>query len=286
MPVPDGRYPLLTGLDAPTRPAPDERRAARGARGRDARGDHRHGVAAPAATSGRAWGRWSSPSPSTRSWSRPATASCGTSATRPTATSSSPAASTGSPPSASTAASAGSCAGWRASTTSWAPATPAPRSATPRASPRPSARAGRDDARVLCVIGDGALTGGMAYEGLNQAGALGSPDHGGAQRQRHEHLRERRGALQAASSAARVDPTLTRVREELETGPLARSRRQSSVGGHIRDATKALWFEPGALFEALGFAYLGPIDGHDISEVRRRALRTHARQGPPGAWST
>ena len=36
-------------------------------------------------------------------------------------------------------------------------------------------RSGRDDARVLCVIGDGALTGGMAYEGLNQAGALGSP---------------------------------------------------------------------------------------------------------------
>ena len=70
----------------------------------------------------------------------------------------------------------------------------------------------------------------------------------------------------------RVDPTLTRVREELERG-LSKLPGASEIGGHIRDATKSLWFVPGALFEALGFAYIGPIDGHDVEESRK-ALRT------------
>ncbi|MBY0397806.1 MAG: 1-deoxy-D-xylulose-5-phosphate synthase, partial [Thermoleophilia bacterium] len=46
------------------------------------------------------------------------------------------------------------------------------------------------------------------------------------------------------------------------------------------DATKSLWFVPGALFEALGFAYLGPIDGHDIGAVRK-ALRTTLEMDRP-----
>ncbi len=132
-------------------------------------------------------------------------------------------------------------------------------------------RAGTPDTRVACVIGDGALTGGMAYEGLNQAGALGSPivvvlnDNGMS-------IGENVGAMARMLQRARVDTTLTRVREELERG-LARLPGAEAVGGHLRDATKALWFEHGALFEALGFAYMGPIDGHDIAAVRR-ALRT------------
>jgi 1-deoxy-D-xylulose-5-phosphate synthase len=133
-------------------------------------------------------------------------------------------------------------------------------------------QSGRDDARVVCVIGDGALTGGMAYEGLNQAGALGSPitvvlnDNGMS-------ISENVGALSKLFQRARVDPTITRVREEFEKG-LSRLPGGSELGGHIRDATKSLWFVPGALFEALGFAYLGPIDGHDINEVRRAVRST------------
>ena len=140
-------------------------------------------------------------------------------------------------------------------------------------------QSGRDDARVLCVIGDGALTGGMAYEGLNQAGALGSPitvvlnDNGMS-------ISENVGALSKLFQRARVDPTLKRMREEVEKG-LSRLPGGSELGGHIRDATKSLWFVPGALFEALGFAYLGPIDGHDI-ERGAPGRAQHARHGPPG----
>ena len=130
---------------------------------------------------------------------------------------------------------------------------------------------GRDDEHVVAVIGDGALTGGMAYEGLNQAGALGSRltvvlnDNGMS-------ISENVGALSKLFQRARVDPKITRVREELERG-LARLPGASELGGHLRDATKSLWFSSGALFEALGFAYIGPIDGHDVAAMRR-ALRT------------
>ena len=132
-------------------------------------------------------------------------------------------------------------------------------------------RHGRREGRAVCVIGDGALTGGMAYEGLNQAGALGSPvtvilnDNGMS-------ISENVGALSKLFQRVRVDPTLTRVREELERS-LSRLPGATEIGGHLRDATKSLWFVPGALFEALGFAYIGPIDGHDVEGIRR-ALRS------------
>ena len=139
-------------------------------------------------------------------------------------------------------------------------------------------RHGRREGRAVCVIGDGALTGGMAYEGLNQAGALGSPvtvilnDNGMS-------ISENVGALSKLFQRVRVDPTLTRVREELERG-LSRLPGASELGGHIRDATKSLWFVPGALFEALGFAYVGPIDGHDVEEVRKALRATLAMDRP------
>jgi 1-deoxy-D-xylulose-5-phosphate synthase len=132
-------------------------------------------------------------------------------------------------------------------------------------------QSGRRNEHVVAVIGDGALTGGMAYEGLNQGGALGSRltvvlnDNGMS-------ISENVGALSKLFQRARIDPTLTRVREEIERG-LARLPGASELGGHLRDATKSLWFSSGALFEALGFAYIGPIDGHDVAAMRK-ALRT------------
>lgn len=139
-------------------------------------------------------------------------------------------------------------------------------------------RDGRVGDHVVCVIGDGAMTGGMAYEGLNQAGALGSPmvvvlnDNGMS-------IGENVGALSRFLQRARVDSTLTKVREELERN-LGKLPGADMVGSHIRDAAKALWFEHGALFEALGFAYMGPFDGHDIPALRR-AVRTAVERERP-----
>ena len=136
---------------------------------------------------------------------------------------------------------------------------------------------GRRDRRVVAVIGDGAMTGGMAYEGLNQAGHLQSPltvvlnDNGMS-------ISENVGALAGLLQRARLDPTLTKVRGELDKG-LRKVPGLGSLGDSLSNATKAL-FVPGQLFEALGFAYLGPIDGHDIHAVRGALQRTTDLQRP------
>lgn len=128
--------------------------------------------------------------------------------------------------------------------------------------------------RSVAVIGDGALTGGMAYEGLNQAGSLRTPivvvlnDNGMS-------IAPNVGALSLLFQKARLDPTLKRMWDVLERGVSAIPGAEGP-GGALKDATKA-FFSQGALFEALGFQYVGPLDGHDVGEMRgalRRALES------------
>lgn len=136
---------------------------------------------------------------------------------------------------------------------------------------------GRRDRRIVAVIGDGAMTGGMAYEAMNHAGHLGSPitvvlnDNGMS-------ISQNVGAVAGALQKARLDPMLTKVRHEIEKG-LGLIPGIHDIGNSLSNATKAL-FVPGQLFEALGFAYMGPLDGHDIKAVRR-ALETTADSDRP-----
>ena len=138
-------------------------------------------------------------------------------------------------------------------------------------------QSGASPGRIACVIGDGALTGGMAYEGLNHAGALGSPvtvvlnDNGMS-------ISDNVGALSSLFQRARLDPKLSRVRGEIEQA-LARIPGVSELGEHVKDATKA-FFLPGMLFEALGFTYVGPVDGHDVSALRAALRRAETIGGP------
>ncbi|MHB1465257.1 MAG: 1-deoxy-D-xylulose-5-phosphate synthase [Thermoleophilia bacterium] len=120
--------------------------------------------------------------------------------------------------------------------------------------------------RVACVIGDGALTGGIAYEALNQAGHLRTPlivilnDN-------EMSIRPNVGAISQYLNRLRLDPTLSKLREELEHGI---DRIPGIRGGmrSLKESMKAL-LVPGMLFEELGFAYVGIIDGHDIKALRR-----------------
>ncbi|MSO44746.1 MAG: 1-deoxy-D-xylulose-5-phosphate synthase [Thermoleophilia bacterium] len=131
--------------------------------------------------------------------------------------------------------------------------------------------AGRRDRRIVAVIGDGAMTGGMAYEALNHAGHLQSPltvvlnDNGMS-------ISQNVGAVAGMLQRARLDPMFTRVRHEIERG-LGHVPGIIHLGASLSNATKAL-FVPGQLFEALGFMYLGPIDGHDIPALRTAIKRT------------
>ncbi len=135
-----------------------------------------------------------------------------------------------------------------------------------------------DGGNVVCVLGDGALTGGVAFEALNQAGHLRTPlvvvlnDN-------EMSIRANVGALQLYLNRLRLDPTLTRLREDLEHGVAripAIGRQAYRLGKDVKESMKA-FLVPGMLFEELGFAYIGVIDGHDMHALRqsvRQAIDT------------
>jgi len=134
-----------------------------------------------------------------------------------------------------------------------------------------------EDGKVVAVIGDGALTGGVAYEALHHAGGLQTPmvivlnDNGMS-------ISPNVGALSRYFQRARLNRRLYQARstteERLTQLPLGVGRRIERLGPEVKAAIKA-YAAPGLLFEELDLAYMGPIDGHDVTELRaafRKAL--------------
>jgi 1-deoxy-D-xylulose-5-phosphate synthase len=130
------------------------------------------------------------------------------------------------------------------------------------------------DGKVVSVIGDGALTGGVAYEALHQAGGLQTPmvivlnDNGMS-------ISPNVGAISGYFNHWRLNPRFYHAREDVESRltrlPLGLGKRIERLGPEIKAAIKAYW-APGLLFEELNLAYVGVIDGHDMGALRR-ALR-------------
>ncbi len=127
-----------------------------------------------------------------------------------------------------------------------------------------------EDGRVAAVIGDGALTGGVAYEALHAAGGLQTPivivlnDNGMS-------ISPNVGALSRYFNRVRLNPRLFHAREGVEDRltklPLGLGRRIERLGPEIKSAIKAYW-APGLFFEELDLAYMGVIDGHDVHALR------------------
>ncbi len=135
--------------------------------------------------------------------------------------------------------------------------------------------------RVVAVIGDGALTGGMAFEALNHAGHLGTPvlvilnDNAMS-------IERNVGAMSSYLTRLRTDPRLSRLRHDLEKRLQrlpAVGDRVAALGGQLKDGIKAA-LVPGMLFEELGFTYVGVVDGHDIEALRATIRRSLAVNGP------
>jgi len=124
-----------------------------------------------------------------------------------------------------------------------------------------------DDYHVVAVIGDGAITGGMALEALNQAGHLGSRicvvlnDNGMS-------ISPTVGALAKLLSRVRFDYRYRWAEEEskrvLSILPLG--KRIWQLGQWLRRGFKGL-IMPTVFWEELGFTYIGPIDGHNVGEL-------------------
>jgi 1-deoxy-D-xylulose-5-phosphate synthase len=125
------------------------------------------------------------------------------------------------------------------------------------------------DGRVVAVIGDGALTGGVAYEALHNAGGLETPivivlnDNGMS-------ISPNVGGLASYFQRFRLHPSLYHAREGVEERltrlPLLGGRIER-LGPEIKAAIKA-YAAPGLLFEELDLAYVGVIDGHDVGALR------------------
>jgi 1-deoxy-D-xylulose-5-phosphate synthase len=121
---------------------------------------------------------------------------------------------------------------------------------------------------VVAVIGDGALTGGLAFEGLNQAGHL-NKDLIVILNENKMSISRNVGALSQYLTRLISAPVYRRfeadVYELLGKIPTVGGRAQS-IGGRIKESLKNL-VVPGILFEELGFRYYGPVDGHDVEQL-------------------
>ena len=133
---------------------------------------------------------------------------------------------------------------------------------------------------VAAVIGDGALTGGLAFEALNHAGQLDT-DLVVVLNDNAMSIANNVGALNNYLNKLRLDPKLWRARTELESFIKripAVGEVMSKFGLTLKDTIKSLL--PGQLFEELGFSYFGPFDGHNIRQLQRAIKDGIARGGP------
>ena len=123
--------------------------------------------------------------------------------------------------------------------------------------------------RVISVIGDGALTAGMAYEGLNNAGYLKLENLVVVLNDNEMSISPNVGALTSWLARRWSAPLARRlkhgVKHFLESIPLA-GEPLAEMARRSEQSFKA-FISPALLFEGLGFNYIGPIDGHDVDEL-------------------
>ncbi len=134
---------------------------------------------------------------------------------------------------------------------------------------------------VICVIGDGALTGGMAFEALNYAGDINT-DIIVILNDNEMSIDQNVGGVPSYLARLRTDPKYYRLKEDLEQlleKIPAIGRTMLRTAERIKDSVKYL-LVPGMLFEELGFTYLGPINGHNIPGMLSLLREAKGVKGP------
>jgi 1-deoxy-D-xylulose-5-phosphate synthase len=139
-----------------------------------------------------------------------------------------------------------------------------------------------DEGKVVAVIGDGAMTGGVAFEAIGQAGGLGTPivvvlnDNGMS-------IAPNVGALSRYFNRVRLNPKLWHARAGVEGGlvrlPGGIGAAFERLGPHLKESIKAFW-APGLWWEELDWAYMGVIDGHDVKALREALKEALAAERP------
>jgi 1-deoxy-D-xylulose-5-phosphate synthase len=141
---------------------------------------------------------------------------------------------------------------------------------------------GGEQGKVVAVIGDGAMTGGVAFEAIGQAGGLGTPivvvlnDNGMS-------IAPNVGALSKYFNRVRLNPKLWHAREGVEGGltrlPGGIGAALERIGPQLKESIKAFW-APGLWWEELDWAYMGVVDGHDVRALREALREALAAERP------
>jgi len=138
-----------------------------------------------------------------------------------------------------------------------------------------------EDFTVAAVIGDGSLTGGMAFEALNHAGHL-KTDLIVVLNDNEMSISPNVGALASYLARLRTEPRLLKLRQDIERILEGVPRIGKDLAESVRRLKGSVKYlvVPGMLFENLGFTYLGPLDGHDIQAIMRTVEDARAKGGP------
>lgn len=137
-----------------------------------------------------------------------------------------------------------------------------------------------EDYRVVALLGDGSLTGGLAYEGLSMAGQSGEPmvvilnDNGMS-------IDASMGGMAKHLAQQRLKPQYLRGKEIYRKvmGATAPGRAAHRAIHRVKEGIKATLL-PCTMFESMGFQYMGPVDGHDVKGLTR-LLRVASRASGP-----
>ncbi len=125
-----------------------------------------------------------------------------------------------------------------------------------------------EDYKVVAVVGDGGLTGGLAFEALNNAGPSGR-DFTVILNDNGMSISRNVGAVPKFLARMESNPKLSRVKDEvwrlLGESPVG-ARTLQRLAGRMEASLKT-FISPGMLFEDLGFQYFGPFDGHNLREI-------------------
>lgn len=134
---------------------------------------------------------------------------------------------------------------------------------------------------VISVIGDGAMTAGMAFEALNHAGDTGT-DLIVVLNDNEMSISQNVGGLSQYLNRIRTAPTYFKVKEDVEAilnSIPGIGKQVFKTAERAKDSIK-YFLVPGMFFEELGFKYLGPIDGHNINDMIRELERAKKVKGP------
>jgi 1-deoxy-D-xylulose-5-phosphate synthase len=145
---------------------------------------------------------------------------------------------------------------------------------------------GRDvkgaDFDVVAIIGDGAMGCGLAYEALNNAGHT-DRNFTVVLNDNDMSIAPAVGALNKYLTSMVTNPAYNKVRDVvkdvLHRAPRSLGHLMEEVAGKLEDGVTHM-FTPGMLFEALGFRYVGPVDGHDVDELVATFGRVRRMHGP------